>query len=262
MVGRLAHLAVCLAVAALIAGQRARAEQPAVLDVGSGGLTLKVLFMMPPAHPRAAVVMFPGGDGRIRLGDGGAIGSAGNFLIRTRDLWLQRGFMFVAIDAVDGLTGSDERIGPAMQGSIARIVGAVRSRTDAPIWLLGTSAGAPSAMAGAASLPAGAIRGVVISSPVSTWGRRASVFDTKLDHVGVPVLIQVHRNDGCNLSPPGNAARIKAALTASPAVDIEEFSGGDPPQSKPCEAFSPHGYLGIEPQVVAAAADWIGAHER
>jgi hypothetical protein len=34
-------------------------------------------------------------------------------------------------------------------------------------------------------------------------------------------------------------------------------SGGDPPKSDPCEAFSTHGYLGREEPVVAAISAWI-----
>jgi len=29
---------------------------------------------------------------------------------------------------------------------------------------------------------------------------------------------------------------------------------------RPCEAFSPHGYYGIEDKVVLPSADWIKAH--
>jgi hypothetical protein len=256
--GRRAAVA-ALVIALFVAGG-AWAQPANVSDIDSDGLKLRVLFVMPQGHPRAAVVMFPGGDGRIGISESGVITRPGNFLIRTRDLWLARGFMFVAIDSIDGLNDAGDRIGPAMRGAIARIVSTVRTRTDAPIWLVGTSAGTPSAMAGAASLPNGAIRGVVISSPVSVSRKRASVFDVPLDHVTVPVLIQAHQNDGCPITPPSNAAYIKAALTASAKVDVETFTGGDAPRSKPCEAFSQHGFLGIETQVVAAAADWIVSH--
>ena len=40
------------------------------------------------------------------------------------------------------------------------------------------------------------------------------------------------------------------------------FEGGAPAESGPCEARSPHGYLGIEPDVVKAIADWIKAAPR
>jgi pimeloyl-ACP methyl ester carboxylesterase len=205
--------------------------------------------------------MFPGGDGRIRILDSGVILQSGNFLIRTRDKWLARGFLFVAVDAPEAQAGvRGDRVGPANLRAIAEIVRAVRQRTSAPIWLVGTSAGAPAAVAGAASLPAGAVHGVVISSPVSQPGSRDSVFDVALARITVPVLIQINRDDGCQLTPPANAVRIKAALTSSRVAEVREFSGGDPPRSGPCEAFARHGFLGIEDRVVNAAADWIVSH--
>jgi pimeloyl-ACP methyl ester carboxylesterase len=246
----------------LVSGARAAPDAGSnVVTIAVDGAPQNVLFVAPATKPIAAVVMFPGGDGQIGISSTGSIAHPGNFLIRTRDMWLARGFLFVAVDAAVGRAGtSGDRVGPANLRAIAEIVRAVRSRTLAPIWLLGTSAGAPAAVAGAASLPSGTIKGVVISSPVSIPGLHDTVFDVPLARITVPVLIVIHREDGCRLSPPFNAPRIKAALTAAPVVEVQEFSGGSFPRSGPCEPFSHHGYFGIEDQVVSAAANWIVAH--
>lgn len=205
--------------------------------------------------------MFPGGDGRIGIAANGAIARGGNFLIRTRDQWLARGFLFVAVDAAGGKAGTPgDRVGPAGQHAIAEIAREVRQRTNVPIWLLGTSAGAPAALAGAAALGPGTVRGVIISSPVSVSGHRDSVFDAPLGRVSVPVLIQIHRGDGCPFTPPANAPSLKAAMTMAPQVEIQTFTGGDAPLSGPCEAFAQHGFLGLERLVADAAADWILSH--
>ncbi len=255
---------ILLALLASIAGARvaaAAAPGPTVVPITIDGARQNVLFLAPASPPAAAVVMFPGGNGLIGIGDDGVIARPGNFLIRTRAQWLAQGFLFVAVDAAReraGLRG--DRVGPANQRAIAEIVRVVRQRTTAPIWLVGTSAGAPAAMVGAATLPAGSIKGVVISSPVSVPGPRDSVFDVALGRIAVPVPIQVHRDDGCRLSPPSNAPAIKAALTAAPAVDVQVFAGGSWPRSSACEAFAQHGFFGIEKRVVAAAAGWIRAH--
>ena len=232
-----------------------------VISIASDGATQNVLFLAPPSTPRAAVVMFPGSDGRIGIGANGSIAREGNFLIRTRSRWLARDLLFVAVDAAEGRAGTrGDRVGPANQRAIAEIVRAVHQRTNAPIWLLGTSAGAPAALAGAASLPAGSIGGAVISSPLSMSGMRDSVFDVALARVTVPVLIQIHHDDRCQFTPPFNATRIKAALAAAPVAEVQEFSGGDTPRSAPCEAFAQHGFVGIEDRVIDAAADWILSH--
>jgi alpha-beta hydrolase superfamily lysophospholipase len=246
----------------LIAGAQAAPDAAGnVVTINIDGAPQNVLFVAPATKPIAAVVMFPGGDGQIGVGANGTIARRGNFLIRTRDKWLARGFLFVAVDAAVARAYSrGDRVGPANLRAIAEIVSAVRSRTPAPIWLLGTSAGAPAAVAGAASLPAGSIRGVVISSPISKPGTHDTVFDVPLARISVPVLIQIHQQDGCTSTPPANAARIKAALTSAPVAEVQEFSGGTLPRSEACEAFAQHGFYGIEDQVVTAAANWIVAH--
>jgi hypothetical protein len=86
------------------------------------------------------------------------------------------------------------------------------------------------------------------------------VFDVPLARISVPVLIQIHHDDHCQFTPPANAARIKAALTVAPVVEVQQFSGGSFPRSTVCEAFAQHGFFGIEDQVVTAAANWIVAH--
>jgi alpha-beta hydrolase superfamily lysophospholipase len=232
-----------------------------VVTITIDGAPQNVLILAPATNPVAAVVMFPGGDGQIGIGANGSIARKGNFLIRTRDKWLARGFLFVAVDAAAARASSrGDRVGPANQRAIAEIVRAVRQRTSAPIWLLGTSAGAPAAVAGAASLPAGVIRGVAISSPLSKPGPHDSVFDAPLARIGVPVLIQIHQQDGCPATPPANAIRIKAALSSAPVAEVQQFSGGKPPRSAQCDAFSEHGFYGIEDEVVTATANWMMAH--
>ena len=232
-----------------------------VVPIAVAGVSQNILSEAPSGPPVAAVMMFPGGDGVIGIAPDGHIATPGNFLTRTRADWLAQGFLYVAVDAPPSRAHlPHDRVGYANMQAIAAIVRAVHARTTAPIWLVGTSAGAPAALAGAASLPAGSIAGVVVSSPVSMSGPRDSVFDASLPTVRVPVLIQVDRDDACRLSPPGNAAAIKASLRAARAVDVQVFPGGTAPRSGPCGPRSPHGFFGIEDRVVAAAAAWIKAH--
>ncbi len=48
-----------------------------------------------------------------------------------------------------------------------------------------------------------------------------------------------------------------AALATALRRVLLTFSGGDVPRSKACEAFSQHGYLGVEEQTVAGMAAFI-----
>ncbi len=231
---------------------------PAVVTLSDGR---NILLIAPAAPAKAVVVMFPGADGSIGIEPDGSIARPNNFLIRTSELWLARGLYFVAVDAAPGFVRSNgNRVGPAAQQAVTETIQAIRARTLAPIWLLGTSAGAPAALAGAVSQPPGSIRGVAISSPVYTSPRRDGVYDVDLKRVRGPVLIQIHRDDACAFTAPSNAPELKAALTAAGPVDILTYSGGDRPRSGPCEARAQYGFFGIEATVVNAAADWILSH--
>ena len=58
------------------------------------------------------------------------------------------------------------------------------------------------------------------------------------------------------VSPPGDGPRLLAALARAPRKELILVESSQI-QSEPCEALSPHGYLGIEAMVVQRIADWI-----
>jgi hypothetical protein len=104
----------------------------------------------------------------------------------------------------------------------------------------------------------GELAGLVLTEAVSILGgSRESVYDADLAAVRVPVLIVANRDDACPVSPPAEAPKIAAALSGAPLVTVEEVTGGRP--GKPCGSLSPHGYLGIEDEVVGRIAAWIDA---
>ncbi len=80
-------------------------------------------------------------------------------------------------------------------------------------------------------------------------GEALSTFD--FGTIKVPVLFVHHRNDGCFTSPYRNVERISKG---APLVSV---SGGDPPQSGPCDPMSPHGYFGRDAPVAQAIRNWM-----
>jgi hypothetical protein len=88
------------------------------------------------------------------------------------------------------------------------------------------------------------------------------VADMALSEIRVPTLIISHREDGCNDSPPAGAAVLKTRLTRSRKVEIALLDGGDPPQSSPCDAYSAHGYFGIEAEAVDTIANFINRNSK
>jgi len=231
------------------------AAQAIVQDVPTASGSERVLFTG-PVTPRATVLMFAGGPGNVQFDSSGRIVSlAENFLLRTEQLWLARGFGFATIGSTSSLLGV--RHTPAYADQIAHAIDFVRSRANAPVWLIGTSQGSIAAANGAAHLP-GRVQGVVLTSSVAGMGRSGeTVFDSDLGAIAVPALVVSNRFDTCPIAGPNYAPQILAALARAPRKDVIHVESHDV-RGDPCEAQSPHGYLGIEAEVVGRIADWMG----
>lgn len=223
------------------------------IPLASGG-SQRVLFAA-AASPRATLIMFPGGPGIVGITPSGTTTNL-NFLIRTLPLWLAQGFAVEILDAPNGTSLLGQRHTAAYLVAIDRAVDFARSRAAAPIWLLGTSQGSTAAANGAAHL-GGKIAGVVLSSSVTRQGRGGeTVFDSEPSLITGPALVVANQRDTCKLTPPGDAPNLVAALARSPRKELI-IVASEQTQSDPCEAMSPHGYLGIEADVVQRIGNWI-----
>jgi len=226
------------------------------------GVTLSYLLVREPAAvPKVVVVSFPGGTGAINLAKRAAAGPLKygptvNFLIRARAQFADADFADVIVDAPsDQLPNgmSDEfRLSPEHAADIRALLGDVRKRfPDARVYLIGTSRGTISVAMLAASL-GDAVQGAVLSSTVTKrdrMGPSLSAFD--FSTIKIPVLLLHHRQDGCFTSPYTGAERLSKQF---PLVSV---SGGDAPQTGPCEPLSPHGYTGLDAEVTKAVRRWM-----
>jgi hypothetical protein len=235
------------------------------------GVTMKYLEIRGSERPSAVVILFAGGDGVLALQPSGKIGTdlALNFLIRSRELFAREGMAVAALDVASDLPrggmNGDIRLSAQHAHDVAQVIADLRKRIGAPVWLVGTSSGTISAAGVAARLSQSEPRpdGVVLTSTQSTLvaglcGR--TVYFAKLAAIRAPVLAVSHRDDACPCSP-GNAkagAKLIAALGAASVKEHKIFTGGSPPLSKgPCEARVPHGFFGVEGEVIKAIAEWI-----
>jgi pimeloyl-ACP methyl ester carboxylesterase len=229
------------------------------------GVTVRVLLVSPAGEPSATLLMFPGGFGQNHFSErDGRIVLSQNFLVRTARLFAARGVLVAVIDTPsDRAQGMDDafRMGKTHAEDVAKVLQTLEARAPAPIYLAGTSRGTLSAAAVAAAIKDPRVKGLVLTSSLTDGGRgrnrAATVFDTDLKRIQIPVLVVHHGQDGCAVTPFGAATALPAALSGSAKVDFVEVKGGDPPRSEPCEALAAHGYLGRERDVVAAIADWI-----
>lgn len=229
-----------------------------VLDLPvAGGGRQRALYVAPP-HPRATIVMLPGGAGDVGIGRDGDLAHGNNFVVRSRALWVAAGFAVLIPDAVDHDNLRGQRSSAQYADLVGAFVASAHAQAPGPVFLLGTSQGSIAAMNGAAHLTHGEIAGVVLTESVSRLGgSHETVFDAHPDLVNVPALVVANSDDRCNVAPPQDAAKIAAALAHAPQVKLLNVSGGEQHSQRDCGSLSPHGYYGIEQSVVSAIAAWI-----
>jgi hypothetical protein len=224
------------------------------------GVTQAFYLAKPAGAAAATLVLFTGGSGALP-NYGPPDLRRGNFLVRSRNLFLDQGFNIAVIDlpsdATNGLGGT--RVSKAHQTDIAAVIGYLR-RLNAPIWLVGTSMGTISAANGGA-LESGGPDGIVLTSSIISAGghRNGRVADVGPEKVKVPTLFVHNRDDACRFCPYSDVPELMSRFTQTPRKELITFEGGDPTRSDPCEALSRHGYIGLEPKVVAAISGWIKA---
>ena len=235
-------------------------ERVADLPLGAG-LTQRVLYDA-PSRPRATLVMLPGGSGEVGVQRDGDLRHDDNFVVRTRAEWVAKGYAVLIPDTIDRTNLRGVRSSQAYAELVDGLAAYAHSQARAPVFLIGTSQGTIAAMNGAAHARAGLVSGVVLTEPVSMPGRLSSetVFDADPQDVRVPALVVANRDDVCDVAPPSMAPRIAAAMVRSPGVNVLAVSGGMQRSEKACGSLSPHGYYGIEAQVVGAISGWLRAH--
>jgi hypothetical protein len=245
------------------------------------GVTVKYLALEPAkAKPSAAVVLFAGGNGLLKLQADDTIptGLRDNFLVRSRSIFAQKGLFVAVVDTPNQAPVSGNgRLSAQYAADMGVVIENVRSHLAAggKVWLVGTSSGTISPASVAARLPRrdpptpdkAEVRrpdGVVLTSTqtrlvAGLCGR--TVFNANLAAIDVPVLIVSHRSDTCRCSPPSYANKLMSALKRAPAKQVILLSGGSPPQGKDaCQGFTPHGFFGVEDAAVDAVANWIANH--
>lgn len=232
-----------------------------VVDIPlADGQTQRALLAW-PSQARGTIVMLPGGAGDLGIERDGDIRHDHNFVVRTRGLWNRRGYAVLIPDTIKRANLRGVRSSPGYASLVDELIVYAGQKIGRPVFLLGTSQGSIAAMNGAAHAAPGSLAGVVLTESVSVIGGSAeTVFDADPHEVRVPALVVANRDDRCSVAPPQAAPRIAAAMTASPSVQVMTVTGGITHSSKACGSLTPHGYDGIEDQVVARISAWMDAH--
>ncbi|QHC37268.1 alpha/beta hydrolase [Komagataeibacter xylinus] len=205
--------------------------------------------------------MLPGGAGDLGLEADGRIRHGDNFVVRTRGLWNQRGYAVLIPDTHEHASLRGQRSSPAYARIVADLIAFAHQQGSQAVFVLGTSQGSIAAVNGAAHAPAGSIAGVVLTESVSVMGgSRETVVSADPQNIHAPVLVVANRNDRCNVAPPQAARQIADAMTASRDIHVLMVAGGTTRLKKACGSLTPHGYYGIEAQVIDAISQWLDTH--
>lgn len=227
--------------------------------------------------PKAAVFLIGGGDFNLNFNGDPATGAAtligGNFVVRSAQLFANAGYLAIAMNRPSDQppAGSVDAVGDVDLYRIsvdhaADILAVLREvNTDGlDVFLSGTSRGAISAVA--ASLIAS---GISLSSAVS---RRSASIPSRMfvgddrrpnlvaSFVKRPAHVLRNLLDACSLTRPIDQLNMfNAFVAAGVQAELSSVSGGFAFDTDPCDAFTFHGYLGIEPTAVLAVTTWLDA---
>ena len=255
------QLLIASALAALVSHATAQVVTKVVDIPTRPGVTQRMIVLSPLA-PKAAVVLFAGGHGGLQIFPNGSMQwGAGNFLVRTRQLFADQGLTVVVLDAP-----SDKQSPPFLQGQrqkpehvadVKAVIAWLRQTATVPVWLVGTSRGTQSVAFVATELagPEGP-DGIVLTSTIVKDDKGRPVTAMPLGKIGVPVLVVHHEQDGCSACSFSDIPALMSKLANTPRSQLIAVKGGES-KGDPCEAFAYHGFNGLEGEVVQQTAAWI-----
>lgn len=208
---------------------------------------------------KATVFLFTGGNGGFgKVVDGKP--TSRNFLARSVALFLADGFN-VAIFGLPSDTPAldySDRVNEKHLADVRAALEFVRSKSPAPIWLVGTSRGTISATyvaIGSTGDPG--IAGLVLTSSVTAYKKQGAVPTQNLAALKLPVLVVHHAKDACPICQPYEVDWIMKGLKNAAVKKSVLVTGGVNPSGDVCEALHYHGFIGQEKEVVDLMANWM-----
>lgn len=205
----------------------------------AGGETVPYILTTKDGAPAYAVILMPGGKGILNprmVNRKLTFAFAGNFLIRSRELFADGRFVAASTD----VTSNPDRIRAIVQ-DLERRYGRIA------VYVIGTSRSTEATMALAALLD-GQVAGFVHTSSMNA----IAGFDPR--KYKSRNLIVYHRLDACRATTPSASASSRASY----GTETIEMEGGKS-TGEDCEAYAYHGYNGIEAATVERIKTWIAA---
>ena len=206
------------------------------------------------------IALFPGHPGIMKLAEENGqprYEMRGNFLVRSRRHWLDAETLVAVADAPSDQWATftqDFRTTARYGEDIGKLLSAISERYAIADWtFVGTSEGSMSAFHAARMNPQ-LVKRLILTS--SLWGPTANgpgLSSAKWGELSAPLLWVHHEDDPCRFTSYREAKRY-AERTRSPLVTVR---GGGPEKGGACQAFSFHGFPGLEREAVLAMRSWV-----
>jgi len=239
--------------------------QETVLEVtAASGAKMRTLISGDPSTAKANVILLTGGSGILRISGKGTIKTQSkNFLVRTRQAFASAGFVAAVVDApkdrwkkpglLGGFRASEEHA-----GDLENVARKLHEMNGKPVVVIGTSRGTVSAANLAIRDKSGSVKAVVLSSSLVKPNKKGkTLYDLELAKLKLPLLFVHNKSDKCKVTLLKDVEPLISELQKSGVaaklilVDSSERTG------RHCGGSAPHGYLGIEQDVLSRIIDWI-----
>jgi hypothetical protein len=257
----LRHIAGGLVLAAAALAAHAQTSTT-VSDVATARGTIRIAHYR-ASNPLANLYVMSGGFGQLGLQASGT-GTHENFtfspFIRIRQALLDAGYSLVMIDAPSDMTAAgipfSHRVTAAHSAELLDVLRFVQARDNLPAWMLGFSAGGPSAANVALAVPRSQPFGLILMSP--NTGVVPHLLGMNLEAMQRPTLLLTHASDTCDGTSPANAPVVMSRLTATEARRHVIFTGGSAgSRGGGCDTTGFHGLGGLDTQFVAELTAWM-----
>ena len=206
------------------------------------------------------IALFPGHPGIMKLHEENGqprFELRGNFLVRSRDHWLDDETLVLVVDAPSDQWATftqQFRESPRYGADVAVLLTETARRYGIKDWtFVGTSEGSISAFHAARMNPALARRVILTSSVFASSRNGPGLSGVAWEDLKAPLLWVHHEDDPCMYTSYRDAQRF-AEKSRSPLVTVR---GGGPGGGGACQAFTAHGFVGVESETVAVMRSWV-----
>jgi len=245
------------------AASSALAQTDEIVTAQRSGYTISGLATYEGASgPRKrGIALFPGYPSimKIQRGDDGApkYELKGNFLVRARRFWLDDETVVLCMDAPSDQWANFPQYfrATARYGEdVAALLDEAAKKYGVQEWtFVGTSEGSISAFHAARMNPALAKRLILTSSLFDANRNGPGLGNADLSRLPAQTLWVHHADDPCPYTSYRTAQDF-AKRSGKPLVTVH---GGGGWKGDACQAFTAHGYRGVERETVLAMREWV-----